>query len=108
MHERLAPLLAALPLRIAPTMELSSTAFALLSVWIPALAFIALCLPNSLEIVRRFEPALGYAPRAAATRGPAARLQWVPTFGWAAIVSMLAATAVLQLGGKSEFLYWQF
>ena len=108
MHERLAPLLAALPLRIAPTMELSSTAFALLSVWIPALAFIALCLPNSLEIVRRFEPALGYAPRAAATRGPAARLQWLPTFGWAAIVSMLAATAVLQLGGKSEFLYWQF
>ena len=75
--------------------------------WIGTLFLIATLLPNSLQIMVRYEPALdahqraGYAPAGA-------RLAWRPTFSWAVAISVVAATAILRLSGESEFLYWQF
>ena len=74
---------------------------------IALLGFIALALPNTLQFLSRYEPALGVkAPDAE----PAAwaRLAWSASLIWAIGVSILAAVAVYRLGGNSEFLYWQF
>ena len=42
------------------------------AIWIPAAAFIALACPNTLQILSRYEPALGWkpSPRDAATTNP--------------------------------------
>ena len=90
--------------------------FKTLAVWIPLLLVIALGLPNTLEILSRYEPALGVKPIAGAgtatlgarIRTAFARVAWNPTLAWAIGLSVLAAIGVYQLGGNSEFLYWQF
>jgi hypothetical protein len=33
---------------------------------------------------------------------------WTPTVPWAVAMSALVVAAVIRIGGKSEFLYWQF
>lgn len=75
--------------------------------WVGALFVIATLLPNSLQIMARYEPALDAKQRMgyAAT---GSHLLWRPTFSWAAAISVVAATAILRLSGESEFLYWQF
>ena len=35
-------------------------------------------------------------------------LDWRPSMPWAIAFSVLAATAIMRTGGKSESLYWQF
>jgi alginate O-acetyltransferase complex protein AlgI len=93
---------------ISPTRELSAASLVLLLVWIPALSAIALLLPNSLQILAAYEPALGYKTGARAEFSFERRLRWIPTLPWATIAAALTITAILRLGGKSEFLYWQF
>lgn len=93
---------------------LSAGAFKSLAMWIVALSSIALLLPNTLQILSRYEPALGVKPIAESTETPlsaakrVARLAWSPTLIWAIGISLLAAIGVYNLGGDSEFLYWQF
>jgi len=90
-----------------------------LAVWIAGPALVALVCPNTLQILRRYEPALGWkvsgpgaapvlgsGPRDAATAEP--RLAWKPSLAWAAAVSAIAWIGLIYLGGRSEFLYWQF
>jgi alginate O-acetyltransferase complex protein AlgI len=68
----------------------------------------ALLLPNTLQILERYSPALG-APRGGADVPVLRRvLSWSPSLVWAIGLSALAYAAVLRLGGQSEFLYWQF
>ena len=70
-----------------------------------ALLAIALAAPNTQELMRRFEPALG------PLRATAARLAWRPTLGWLAATCALVAWAVAltpQGARVSEFLYFQF
>ncbi len=77
--------------------------------WICLLLFIALALPNTLQILGRFEPALGVRP--ASTRLAIARikiLEWGPSLPWAITMAAIGAIAVISIGGPSEFLYWQF
>jgi alginate O-acetyltransferase complex protein AlgI len=87
--------------------------------WIAAPACIALLCPNTLEILSRYEPALGWKPSGPGYfpgfgRGPQesvtseTRILWGPSLAWAVAVSAIAAIAILYLGGQSEFLYWQF
>ena len=71
-------------------------------------AFIALLCPNSLEILSRYEPALGWKPRPHGGLMPDGRVLWAPSVAWAMAVSLIATVAILYLGGQSEFLYWQF
>jgi len=77
--------------------------------WIGGSAFIALVCPNTLQILSRYEPALGWKPsphdRAAAA---ITRIRWEPSLVWAVAVSMFVVIGILNLGGQSEFLYWQF
>jgi D-alanyl-lipoteichoic acid acyltransferase DltB (MBOAT superfamily) len=78
-----------------------------LAIWISVLMFIALACPNTLEIISRYEPALGVKPLAT-QRGIVGVLQWNASLSWAIIVSGIAAIAIVSISGPSEFLYWQF
>lgn len=77
--------------------------------WILFLMIIALACPNTLEILCPYEPALGVRPKLG--KPVISRMsfaEWSPSFGWAIAVSAIAATAILSIGGPSEFLYWNF
>ena len=76
--------------------------------WIALLLAIALLLPNSLQLLQRHGPALGKARPAEGPFGWLQRAAWAPDLRWAAFVCVLAVSAVMRLGGDSEFLYWQF
>jgi D-alanyl-lipoteichoic acid acyltransferase DltB (MBOAT superfamily) len=97
------------PLRsvMPPMAEMSGQDLIAAVGWIAALLAIALLLPNSLQLLARFGPALALTRPIDAGAG-ALRLGWTASLPWAAAVSALAAVAVVRLGGKSEFLYWQF
>lgn len=73
-----------------------------------ALLLIALGLPNSIQIMARYEPVLGAKGLPANTGLLPRPLTWSPTILWAVIMSLLAAVAIMRVGGPSEFLYWQF
>jgi alginate O-acetyltransferase complex protein AlgI len=75
--------------------------------WLIALAGIVFFCPNTLQILARYEPALGIKP----AFGETGRLHWIwwrPSMGWALVVAAVAAVGFVQLAGPSEFLYWQF
>jgi D-alanyl-lipoteichoic acid acyltransferase DltB (MBOAT superfamily) len=76
--------------------------------WIIALLGIALLLPNSLQLLARYEPALGVKQRSTERNRLAQVFAWRPTLPWSVAVSLVAGIAILRLGGRSEFLYWQF
>jgi len=85
----------------------SGQEFARMVEWIFALMLIALACPNTLEILARYEPALGVKPLT--TDFPARRfIEWNASLPWAIGVSIVAAIAIVSMGGRSEFLYWQF
>ena len=93
---------------------LGGNAFRSLAKWIVVLGFFALALPNTLQLLSAFEPALGVKAAAARTSATgrlaalASRLGWQPTLAWAITVCVLAAIGMYHVGGNSEFLYWQF
>jgi alginate O-acetyltransferase complex protein AlgI len=70
-------------------------------------------LPNTNQILSRFQPTLEYVPRDG-TRPPpleptwAERWLWQPRRSWVCAVAALAVAAVLGLSRISEFIYWQF
>lgn len=86
----------------------SANDFILLVAWIVGTLFIALALPNTLQIVARYEPALGIKPQLVKERAVDRALKWNPSLAWAIGMSIIAALGVYSLGGPSEFLYWQF
>jgi alginate O-acetyltransferase complex protein AlgI len=77
-------------------------------VWIAAAALVALAGPNTLQILSRYEPALGWKPGPAGSETAETRIQWGPSLAWAAAMSIIVAIGMFYLGGQSEFLYWQF
>ncbi len=81
--------------------------FILMVIWISVLMFIALACPNTLQMLARFEPALGVKPRAQDLLGKL-HVEWNASLAWAIGVSVIAIIGILSLGGPSEFLYWQF
>jgi D-alanyl-lipoteichoic acid acyltransferase DltB (MBOAT superfamily) len=81
--------------------------FAVLAIWIAVLMFVVLACPNTLQILSRYEPALGVKPRSTQL-GIGRILEWNASLPWALAVSGLAAIAIASISGPSEFLYWQF
>jgi D-alanyl-lipoteichoic acid acyltransferase DltB (MBOAT superfamily) len=74
---------------------------------IGTLLVIALLLPNTLEILSDYEPALGVKP----AKVPSRLLRWLawrPSMPWAFGLACIALAGILSLGELSEFLYWQF
>lgn len=82
--------------------------FPLLAAWTVVLSAIAFLLPNTLQVLHRYEPALGWKVGQEVWDVKGREIAWRPSLGWFALVSIVAVIAVLHLGGQSEFLYWQF
>jgi alginate O-acetyltransferase complex protein AlgI len=75
--------------------------------WILVSMLIALAFPNTLQILARYEPALGVKPQTLDFVGRSIS-EWNASLPWAIGVSIVAAIGILSLSGPSEFLYWQF
>jgi alginate O-acetyltransferase complex protein AlgI len=74
---------------------------------ISVLLVIALALPNTMELLASYEPALGVRP--ARVRGRLLALAaWRPNGGWAVGLACVALAGIMSLGGLHEFIYWQF
>jgi alginate O-acetyltransferase complex protein AlgI len=86
----------------------SGADFVTLALGIPALLFIALACPNTLQMLSRYQPALGVKARAIDGRTRDRLLDWSPSLRWAIAMSAIVAIAVALVSGESEFLYWQF
>jgi len=84
----------------------SGPEFARMVMWIFALMLIALACPNTLQILARYEPALGVKPLTSNFAGR--RIEWNPCLPWAIGMSIVTAIGIFFVGGESEFLYWQF
>ncbi len=78
------------------------------SVWILITGIIALACPNTLQLLDRYEPALGWKPKPDGIAVLGKPIVWNASLAWAAAVAVVAAIAILHVGGGSEFLYWQF
>lgn len=87
---------------------LSASEFVVAIAWVVLLLLIALVLPSSVQVMARYEPVLGVKRLSPPTGWYARALAWKPTIPWALAISALAAASIMRLGGKSEFLYWQF
>ncbi len=87
----------------------SSHDFVKTFLWIVSLTFIAVACPNSLQILGRYEPALGvkWQPNTLVI-GRIRFAGWRPSLPWAVAASALTAIAIVSLAGPSEFLYWNF
>lgn len=93
---------------VSTSVSLDAKEFLLSVSWVVVLSAIALLCPNSLQLIARYEPALGIQPSPAQPLHPLRTLAWSPTLPWAIAVAGLAAVTIMRWGGKSEFLYWQF
>ncbi|MBC7404196.1 MAG: MBOAT family protein [Cytophaga sp.] len=77
--------------------------------WVLAAAFIAFLLPNTQQIMDKFDPALDYqSGRDSAPAMIARYFCWSPGVKWAVWVGVLLIASLLLLNRPSEFLYFQF
>jgi D-alanyl-lipoteichoic acid acyltransferase DltB (MBOAT superfamily) len=97
-----------LPEHLVTAIDVATKDFLVVQLWLISLLAIALILPNTLQIMAAYEPVLGAKERPATTGLLPRPLQWKPTLGWVLLVAALGATAIMRVGGPSEFLYWQF
>ncbi|MNK67283.1 hypothetical protein D3C87_866160 [compost metagenome] len=88
------------------------TAFVESWTWIAMAAVLVFAMPNTQQIMRRFEPALdfqdGQAAAGAGGLGGLRRLTWRASPAWAAAIAALALASTLALNRPAEFLYFQF
>jgi hypothetical protein len=105
---QLGPLTALLRSSVSASTDMSAQQFVLAMAWLGVLLLIALLLPNTLQLVARYEPALGVRSRPVGRLSLLGALEWAPSVPWAVAMSALVIAATMRLGGKSEFLYWQF
>ncbi len=81
--------------------------------WVSLGLLVVWVLPNTHQILARWEPCLEYMKAAGASaftpRLPgAARWQWAPRPLWACGVAVLAVASIIGLAKVTEFIYWQF
>ena len=107
LFDHLGPLAQKLPAVGVVPESWSLRDFAKTIIWISVLTFVALACPNTLQILSRYEPALGVTLQSA--KLPTGSLmEWNASLPWAIGVSLIAAIGIISIGGPSEFLYWQF
>src|SRR5687768_18494273 len=78
-----------------------------------ALLLVVWILPNTNQLLARFQPTLEYLGQPTTSLSPASprwaqKLAWVPRRAWAFGIGALAVVSVLGLSRISEFIYWQF
>jgi D-alanyl-lipoteichoic acid acyltransferase DltB (MBOAT superfamily) len=76
--------------------------------WFPLLFFIVFALPNTLQILAPYEPALGVKPVGSYAIQWPKIAEWRVSVPWAIAMSAIAAIGIFSLHRQSEFLYWQF
>lgn len=108
LYDRLGPLVGWLRSMGVVAEAGSSQSFLMMTVSIAALMFIALVCPNTLQILARYEPALGVKPRPTDQSTGGMVVEWKASLPWAIGVSIIAATGIFFIGRESQFLYWQF
>jgi alginate O-acetyltransferase complex protein AlgI len=104
---RVNPILAQLGLHVTGIWE-GGNSFVQLWTWIAVGFLVALGLPNILEILAAWQPALGYKVRKGDQTWLVRALAWQPRMAWALGLSGVTAVGLLSLGRLSEFLYWHF
>src|SRR5437879_5657993 len=57
--------------------------FIKMTIWIPVLTFIALFCPNTLQVLARYEPALGVKPSPSDAAVAGRKIEWSPALAWA-------------------------
>lgn len=108
IYAQLGPLKGMLQSFVSASTVMSGQEFVLAIAWVGVLFLVAVLLPNTLQLTARYEPALGVLSKPAAPLSLLRALDWAPTVPWAVVMSSLVVAVVMRLGGKSEFLYWQF
>ena len=108
IHGQLGPLMGLLQPFVFVSAEISATELVTSIGWLVALLLIALLLPNTLRMLARYAPALGVQSEPVAALSLSRALDWTPSSPWAVGMSAMVVAAIMCLGGKSEFLYWQF
>ena len=93
----------------------SGLTFVTASAWIVALFLICLLAPNSLELMREFEPALLFKVSQARTVGSVfsnriglGTARFNLTAAWGSLIALFFVLGAFGLNRVSEFLYWQF
>jgi hypothetical protein len=73
--------------------------------WAAALLLVAFTMPNTQELLARFQPSLpsGLDHSSSAFYG-----RWSLKPGWAVAAGIVAFIGVISITHQSEFLYWQF
>jgi D-alanyl-lipoteichoic acid acyltransferase DltB (MBOAT superfamily) len=79
-----------------------------MGIWVMVLAVIAFLGPNTLELLSKYDPALGWIGRHASDATTPGRPVWRPSLAWAVAIAFVSSIGILYLGGQTEFLYWQF
>jgi hypothetical protein len=82
----------------------SGTQFVWTWLSITALGLIALVMPNTQQLLSRFDPVLDMRPYSPLPRW----LTWKPSIAWAVATGGLAFLGIISITRISEFLYWQF
>jgi D-alanyl-lipoteichoic acid acyltransferase DltB (MBOAT superfamily) len=108
VYALLGPLTGFLHSFVSASTDMSAHEFFLAMGWLGVALVVALLCPNTLQIMARYEPALGVHPAQVSQLRLLRPLRWTPTVAWAIAMSPFVVAAVMKLGGKSEFLYWQF
>ena len=80
----------------------SGSTFISAVLWCALLLLIAIAAPNSLQLMAKFEPALGMKALGAARWQASLDARWASLFGLMLLVGLMSLNQV------SEFLYWQF
>lgn len=109
LYNRLGPLTSTLHGLGVAAEPWSGHDFEMTATWIFLLMFVALACPNTLQILARYEPALGVGPQPTKLAiGTIRIVEWHPSLPWAIAMSVIALIAIASIAGPSEFLYWNF
>jgi D-alanyl-lipoteichoic acid acyltransferase DltB (MBOAT superfamily) len=106
MYDHLRPLAPILTILDVTRGLASDFAFNKMAKWIVVLATVAFLCPNTLQLLARYEPAHGWKPTQ--PDRAVAPVSWKPSLAWAVILSIIGTLGIVNVGGLSEFLYWQF
>jgi alginate O-acetyltransferase complex protein AlgI len=79
----------------------------LATAWICSLGFLCLFCPNTLELLGRFHPALGYRAYQVVCLGRSVP-QWQPRLVFLVITLLIACFSLSEMGHEREFIYFQF
>ena len=101
------PMLETYGIKFSGLMPLTKLSGSQAVLWVGMSLFIAIFLPNIMEITAKYCPALGIEEKSIETRW-AKYIQWNPSYLWSIVIGIMAIVSILAMVQASEFLYFQF